>query len=68
LYKIELSFSQEFGTKVLPGGWKFVTLMVQTLVRTEQRFVMNVNMRLICMFWVKHIRRKKPNFVCCFRF
>jgi len=28
LHKIELSFRQEFGTKVFTGGWKFVTLMV----------------------------------------
>jgi len=28
LYKIELSFRQEFGTKVFTGGWKFVTSMV----------------------------------------
>jgi len=27
LYKIELSFKQEFRTKVFTGGWKFVTLM-----------------------------------------
>jgi len=28
LYKIELTFRQEFGTKVFTGGWKFVTSMV----------------------------------------
>jgi len=28
LYKIELSFRHEFGTKVFTSGWKFVTLMV----------------------------------------
>ena len=28
LYKIELSFRQEFGTKVFTGGWQFVTSMV----------------------------------------
>jgi len=28
LYNIELSFRQEFGTKVFTGWWKFATLMV----------------------------------------
>jgi len=29
---------------------------------------MNVNMRFICIFWVKLFRQKKPNFLCFFRF
>jgi len=27
---------------------------------------MDVNMRLICIFWFKLFRQKKPNFVCVF--
>jgi len=33
LYEIELSFRQEFGSKVFTGGSKFVTSMVTDLVR-----------------------------------
>jgi len=33
----------------------------------EQRFVMNVNMRLICIFWIKLYRQKKAK-LCLFFF
>jgi len=65
LYKIELSFIQEFRTKVFTGGWKFVTLNSYKPSSEAQKFVMNVNMQLICIFWVKLFRQKNAKF---FRF
>jgi len=32
----------------------------------EQRFVMNVNMRLTCIFWVKFFRQKKSQILFVF--
>jgi len=37
LYKIELSFRQEFGTKVFTGGWKFFVTSVITDPRQKSK-------------------------------
>jgi len=65
LYKITLSFRQEFGTKVFTGGWTFVTLWWQTLVRrlkicNECQYAAHMH------FLGQAFPTKKSNLVCFF--
>jgi len=63
----ELSFRREFEINVFTGKWKFVTFNGYRPSSEDQKFVMNVNMRLICIFWVKLFRQIKAKF-CLFFF
>jgi len=59
LYKIEFSFHGRMEVRIL-NGYRSLS--------EEQRFVINVNMRLICIFWVKLFQQKKAKFCLLFRF
>jgi len=64
---MKLRFQTEIWNQSLHGQVEVRNLNGYRPSSEEQRFVMNVNMQLICIFWIKLFRQKKAKFCLFFR-